>query len=167
MASYLPGYWLRLELPCAAWGPLVLLALGIKRRLDRSFAQASANDLPGFNRFYQVIALRDSFTSVTPSGVFFSRLTSVLIAPDLVSQRLHKSLALPHIPSVPQPSCSGRDHMRILWTQFRRKISRTSARIAMAGRLDQCDAHQLEPFKLALVKTELELCVGSRLLSRV
>ena len=26
---------------------------------------------------------------------------------------------------------------------------------------------QLEPFKLALVKTELELCVGRRLLSRV
>jgi hypothetical protein len=47
------------------------------------------------------------------------------------------------------------------------KISRTSARIAMVGRLDQCDAHQLEPFKLALVKTELELCVGRRLLSRV
>src|SRR6266446_7410339 len=47
------------------------------------------------------------------------------------------------------------------------KISRTSARIAMAGRLDQCDAHQLEPFKLALVKTELELCVGRRLLSGV
>jgi hypothetical protein len=32
---------------------------------------------------------------------------------------------------------------------------------------DQCDAHQLEPFKLALVKTELKLCVGRRLLSRV
>jgi hypothetical protein len=47
------------------------------------------------------------------------------------------------------------------------KISRTSARIAMVGRLDQCDANQLEPFKLALVKTELELCVGRRLLSRV
>jgi hypothetical protein len=68
------------------------------------------------------------------------------------------------------------------------KISRTSARIAVVGlilsiiknpglnriycgsrllRLDQCDAHQLEPFKLALVKTELELCVGRRLLSRV
>jgi hypothetical protein len=47
------------------------------------------------------------------------------------------------------------------------KISRTSARIAMVGRLDQCDAHQLEPFKLALVKTELKLCVGRRLLSRV
>ena len=42
------------------------------------------------------------------------------------------------------------------------KISRTSARIAMVGRLDQCDAHQLEPFKLALVKTELKLCVGRR-----
>ena len=29
------------------------------------------------------------------------------------------------------------------------------------------DAYQLDPLKLALVKTELELCVGRRLLSRV
>ena len=29
------------------------------------------------------------------------------------------------------------------------------------------DAQQLNPFKLALVKTELELCVGRRLISRV
>jgi hypothetical protein len=57
------------------------------------------------------------------------------------------------------------------------KVSRASARIVIAGSLEQSEPgkprfemldprHQLDPLKFALVKTELELCVDRRLLSR-
>jgi hypothetical protein len=77
MASYLPGYWLRLELPCAAWGPLWLLALGIsgawigrlhKRQRRFAWFQFAFINLSRSGTAY----FGNSFRS------FFSRLTSVL-----------------------------------------------------------------------------------------